>query len=283
MEHLPYDNLWLDFVAAAVEFPDNIALRCNTTVFTYQQLRRVVEVRAAVLSRQYGLVSGSRVLLLLQRGVSFVVTALALWNLDCTMIPLDADLTPDSRAQQVAEEGDCDLLIVTTGRGTIDLSSVNGRVVGIDELDRLEDSEAIEKECDERSAPAYIMFTSGSSGRPKGVVVSHTSVVNVLEHFAAELGPDWHRLLAVTTFQFDISVLEYMLPLTTGRQCIIANTETCRSAPKILDMLIEDSIDLMHATPTMWQLLVAAGLLKRVMGLTVDCRSSVGASPSQPI
>ncbi|KAF4743295.1 hypothetical protein FOZ62_016558, partial [Perkinsus olseni] len=98
-------------------------------------------------------------------------------------------------------------------------------------------------------------------------------------HFSEELDSDWGRLLAVTTFQFDISVLEYMLPLSTGRECIIADSKTCRNGPKMLTMLIEESVDVMQATPTMWQLLIAAGLLKRAEELSPRLKILCGGEP----
>ncbi|KAF4705184.1 hypothetical protein FOZ63_020747 [Perkinsus olseni] len=284
MIHLLYDNLWLNFAATVVKYPENIALRCNSTVLTYHHLRFLVDARASALSRESALRPGSRVLLLLERGAAFIVSALALWKLGCTMIPLDAELTPIGRARQVAEEADCDLLIVTTAEAAAELKSTAREVIGIEDLAGLESlgptvDDELPLQCDGLPAPAYIMFTSGSSGRPKGVVVSHANVINVLEHFSEELDSDWGRLLAVTTFQFDISVLEYMLPLVTGRECIIADSKICRSGPKLLTMLVEESVDVMQATPTMWQLLIAAGLLKRAEELSPRLQILCGGEP----
>ena len=64
--------------------------------------------------------------------------------------------------------------------------------------------------------PAYILFTSGSSGRPKGVRVLHRGVTNLLGWVRSTLGDDLARAAAGTSFGFDPSIIELFGPLVTG-------------------------------------------------------------------
>ncbi|KAF4673172.1 hypothetical protein FOL47_010881 [Perkinsus chesapeaki] len=275
---LPYDNLWLNFVATARKNPDKTALRCNSTLVTYDQLRHLAESRASSLGELAALSPGSRVLLLLSRDAEFIAMTLAVWKLDCTMIPLDSELTPGERAEQVIEESQCDL-VVTNRENAAALTGKRSKVVAVEDLVWSEVDKKDTNEVKRRSAPAYIMFTSGSSGRPKGVVVPHCNVVNVLEHFCAEVDLSWSKWLAVTTFQFDISVLEYMLPLVIGKECLVADSRTCRNGSELLRLLLQEKVDIMQATPTTWQLLVTAGLLDKAAELRPRLRVLCGGEP----
>ncbi len=70
---------------------------------------------------------------------------------------------------------------------------------------------------------AYVIYTSGSTGRPKGVEVTHHALVNLLGSMQREFSLNsTDRLLAVTTFSFDIAGLELYLPLISGARVVMA-------------------------------------------------------------
>ena len=107
---------------------------------------------------------------------------------------------------------------------------------------------------------AYLIYTSGSSGTPKGVAVPHRSVVNFLYAMQHEPGivPN-DRLLAVTTVAFDIAALELLLPLTVGAQVILASSEQSRDGLQLRHLLEQSGATIMQATPATWRMLLAAG------------------------
>jgi len=109
---------------------------------------------------------------------------------------------------------------------------------------------------------AYVLYTSGSTGKPKGVVVSHRGVINIVNWFADELQiskAEASRVLGLTTFCFDISVLEMFLPLLHGGTLIIAKSSTQKDPFRLLDVLRERQVTVMQATPTTYEMMLATG------------------------
>jgi amino acid adenylation domain-containing protein len=106
---------------------------------------------------------------------------------------------------------------------------------------------------------AYVIYTSGSTGRPKGVAVPHRGVVNLLRSMRETVGMEpADRLLAVTTYAFDISVLEMFLPLLHGASTIVLPRERAADPAALADAIRAYSATVMQATPATWRMLVSS-------------------------
>ena len=107
---------------------------------------------------------------------------------------------------------------------------------------------------------AYVIYTSGSTGQPKGVIVRHGSLVNLLWSMRSEpgLGAE-DRLLAVTTLSFDIAALELYLPLIVGARLELASRAEAGDAGQLRRRLRAQPVTVMQATPTTWRMLVTDG------------------------
>ncbi|MEU5210158.1 amino acid adenylation domain-containing protein, partial [Streptomyces sp. NPDC020742] len=121
---------------------------------------------------------------------------------------------------------------------------------------------------DERASarPAYVLYTSGSTGRPKGVVVPQGGLLNFLAAMQRKLSLGaGDRLLAVTTFGFDIAGLEIFGPLLNGATVVLADREAVHDTAALRALVADSAITVMQATPSLWRLAVADGVpLERV-------------------
>ena len=110
------------------------------------------------------------------------------------------------------------------------------------------------------SAVAVTIFTSGSTGRPKAVSVTHGGIAALLTAVAPllALGPA-DRLVAVSTFAFDIALVELLAPVLAGGRVVIADSDQVLDASRLRDLLADSGATAMQATPAGWRMLVDAG------------------------
>ena len=105
---------------------------------------------------------------------------------------------------------------------------------------------------------AYLMYTSGSTGVPKGVLVEHRNVVNFFRGMDEVLGTEPGVWLAVTSISFDISVLELLWTLARGFVVVIQGEEEKLTAGEygLAEQIARHSVTHLQCTPTMAELLI---------------------------
>ncbi|MEJ2538831.1 MAG: amino acid adenylation domain-containing protein [Gemmatimonadota bacterium] len=249
---------------------ERLALVAGDQRLTYGELEERSDRLAQHLVAS-GVTPGSLVGLCLERTAELVVATVAAWKAGAGYVPLDPTYPP-ARLELMARRANLALLV--------SVESLADRVAGYDGphvlLDR--DREAIDARpaaapevLHDLSHPAYILFTSGSTGEPKGVQVPGRCVINLLESTARRPGLEASDvLLAVTTLSFDISVLEFFLPLRIGARLVLATSQQAMDGPALVRLLEEHEVTLLQSTPSTYRLLLSAGWKGRP-GLRVIC------------
>ncbi|QDU86875.1 Tyrocidine synthase 3 [Pirellulimonas nuda] len=246
----------------AAERPEAAAVSCGDHLLSYAELLDRSDRLAAGL-RTRGVQRGDRVVLLAERSIDTLTAMLAVWKAGAAYVPLDPSHPPARHAAAIAN---CGAVGVLTDAATLEhASQLHGSCWTIDRL--LEESSTCatagassrDARHDEND-PAYLIYTSGSTGEPKGVVVPHLAVANLLAAFAEEfeLTAD-DRVLASTTVAFDISLLELMLPLTVGATVEIAGDATTADPGPLAEAALSEAITLVQGTPSTYRTLLDAG------------------------
>uniref|UniRef100_UPI00202EDC45 amino acid adenylation domain-containing protein n=1 Tax=Streptomyces sp. MSC1_001 TaxID=2909263 RepID=UPI00202EDC45 len=260
---LPPVTLPEAFQRQAARSPEAVAVVYGGTELSYGELN----ARANRLARQLiALGAGPErlVALALPRTEQMVVALLAVLKSGAAYLPVDP-AHPAERIELVLGDARPALLVTD--------SAISGRLPdpGVPRLVLDEPGtaaavaahDAADVDDAERAAPlhpahaAYVLYTSGSTGRPKGVAIEHRNLMNFLlamaERFPMDAGD---RLLAVTTWSFDIAGLEVYVPLLSGAGVVVGEDGVVLD-PEALTALIERAgVTVMQATPALWQELV---------------------------
>ncbi|WP_157251540.1 non-ribosomal peptide synthetase/type I polyketide synthase [Nonomuraea typhae] len=239
--------------AQADRTPDAVAVTFEDVSLTYRELDERAN-RLARRLRAAGTGPETLVGVALERSATMLVGLLAVLKSGGAYVPLDPMYPQDRQDYILAHSG---IGVLVTERELADrYTGYQGELIladsGLDGNPERLPSEA------GRDNACYVLYTSGSTGKPKGVRVQHSSVVNFLASMAREPGLTGDdTLLAVTTFAFDISVLELFLPLTVGGRVVIAGRDAAYDPVRLAALLAGATV--MQATPATWRLLLTSG------------------------
>ena len=233
------------------------ALKFETETLNYKDLKKQVNQLSHCLL-EHGVEKGSVVGICMPKSIELVVTLLAVMQCGATYLPLDSNF-PESRLDFMLEDSNTNMLI--TSKTTKVLQNVDIKTVEVEALfSKLNTfSEHRPIVAVDAEDTVYILYTSGSTGKPKGVQITHRSLVNFLYSMKKEPGiQQQDRLLSLTTISFDIAGLELYLPLLAGASLILANEEATKDSRLLLELIEDEDISIVQATPTTWQMMLDA-------------------------
>lgn len=244
--------------------PHAIAVQMGDTRLTYAELNQQADVLAAQLTaalQQLGIpATDTPLALCLTRSLTLIVALLAILKTGAAYLPLDPE-HPTERLRLILADAQ-PALVLTERTLHARFADLDVPLILHDDLPTTPPATVTPHRppAFDSEQLAYLIYTSGSAGTPKGVAVPHRSVVNFLYAMQHEPGiTPTDRLLAVTTVAFDIAALELFLPLTVGAQVILASSEQSRDGLQLVHLLEQSGATMMQATPATWRMLLAAG------------------------
>ncbi|MGK8524868.1 amino acid adenylation domain-containing protein [Nocardia asteroides] len=239
--------------------PDSTALRLpDGGAWTYRDFdARVNRLARWLIARGAG--PETLVAVAIRRSAELVTALYAVVKAGAAFLPIDPD-HPSARIAHVLAAAR-PLVVLTTVADGADLPS-GAECVPIDRLDVTELSEARITEAERRSPLrpnhiAYVLFTSGSTGVPKGVALTHAATVSQLAWAQQQWPHDTSdAVLYKTPITFDIAVWELFWPLQTGAHIVVAEPDGHRDPAYLADVIARHRITTVHFVPSMLDVLL---------------------------
>ncbi|WP_066582501.1 amino acid adenylation domain-containing protein [Cellulomonas timonensis] len=231
-----------------------VAVVDGTSRITTAELHEAASVVAAGLGAHGGTIG-----VLAPRSATLVVSVLAALRSGRAFLALDPSLPP-ARLRELVEQAQATTLIVAPGAG--EAASALGFDGGPEGGSDVEDAPIIRHRATDPAAPgrpstvgaapAYVVFTSGTTGRPKGCVNTRSGLAVRLAWMCERYGiGDDDVILHKTPVGFDVSVWELVLPLVTGARLVLA-PPGAHGDPEALDALIaREGVTTVHFVPSM--------------------------------
>jgi amino acid adenylation domain-containing protein len=262
MDMRPYDDFsnerpfYKAFENMAELYPDKEAIKTSKGRLSYDELNKKSDLVAAKLLSQ-GIKIGDLVGVSTNRNEKLVIALLGVLKAGATYVPLDPKF-PDERLHYMMERSGAKILL--SEKSLISRFPQYANHLLIEDVLNAKSPKIFTSVDVGLQSSCYVLFTSGSTGKPKGVEVSHENVLNFLKSMSKKPGlTNTDCLLSVTTFSFDISVLEIFLPLMEGATVYLANEEQVIDGDELVRIIKQEKITCMQATPSSWRLLLAAG------------------------
>ncbi|OBG81799.1 non-ribosomal peptide synthetase [Mycobacterium sp. E3298] len=243
------------FFRQAEQQPDAPAIFAGSGDVSYGQLREQALAVAAAL-RTAGVGPGDTVAVMGPKTAEQVPALLGILGIGAVYLPIGVD-QPRDRAERILHTGAVRLAVVCGGQ------RLNLKVPELCLADVLRDAQLAPEIHPARVDPAelaYVLFTSGSTGEPKGVEVTHDAAMNTVEFIARhfDIGPA-DRCLALSTLEGDISVMDIFVTLRTGGSIVVVD-ESQRRDPDAWARLIDThQVTVLHFMPGWLEMLIEVG------------------------
>ncbi len=245
--------------------PKSTALSFQNESLTYEELNRKSALIARNLLRK--IQKGNRVVgLCLERSVDMIVGVLAILKAGCAYLPIDPEY-PSKRIGFMIEDAEVNLILTQNSL----ISFFDQFDLGIANVD----SEEMRLSTEETELPivvsnylAYIIYTSGSSGQPKGVPITHKNLIDSTQSRLEYYPENPSVFLLMSSLSFDSSIAGIFWTLCTGGTLIISEKRLEQDMDGLESVIYKNKVSHTLMLPTLYSLLLKQSTSKRLESLT---------------
>ena len=243
------------FAASAKKWPQRTALRCNGTEMTYAELRRRSTMFARYL-RRLGVGAGDAVVMWMPRGMEMYVALLGILEAGGYYVPMDPDF-PLERVAFTAQ--DCQARVLVTMHALLPVNVPEFQCVAV-RFDNDQDHIAAEPAKPLRALEtgvtpdhlAYMIYTSGTSGRPKGVMIPHRAIRHFVFAEGSVVGFTEKDVVAQSaSLSFDLSQEEIWLSLAAGATIQVVTKQMLQTGGELGKSLTRQGVTVWSTVPTL--------------------------------
>ncbi|MFG2847019.1 amino acid adenylation domain-containing protein [Kitasatospora sp. NPDC048296] len=247
LEMEEFQSILDGFIRSVRRMPGKVAVRCGDRTLTYAELDESSDRLATGIAATTS--ATPIVAVMLPRGVDFVTALLAVAKAGAVFLPLDP-AHPRDRLERML--GIADLCVTTDAGAEI------AAVVGVPAIRPTAAAGRSTTRAPHPEQVAYVLFTSGTTGTPKAVRVSHASLANHAAALSSAFGlEESDRVLQFATYSFDVALEEIFTALWVGAEIVVLPT-AAPSAEEFSAFLSEEGVTVANIPTPYWEQWVRA-------------------------
>ncbi|HEX2925330.1 MAG TPA: amino acid adenylation domain-containing protein, partial [Ruminiclostridium sp.] len=226
--------------------PEKTAAVCADACLTYYELDLRSDQFAAMLIEE-GVKTGDVIAVMMERSINMLVVFLGILKTGAVCLPIDIQY-PENRVKFMLKDSITQFLVVDSN---LSKHGVNCRIINYSDVDFGSYSLEGKKPGCDSDTPAYIIYTSGSEGRPKGITLNHRGIINHIITKADLLDINESVLISHNiNLSFVASIWIIYTPLVTGAKLIIYNNSILMDSVTLFEQVDTDGISIMEVVPS---------------------------------
>ncbi len=222
--------------------PDNIALIHDIQKVTYFQLNMVANQFGNYLRSNYNIKPDDLIGIKLDRSDKMILALLGVLKSGGAYVPIDPNY-PIDRIEYIEEQSNLKLIIDEKELEEFFTSSNQYSKSNISKINNVH-------------SLCYVTFTSGTTGKPKGVMVENKAVVRLVKNTNYMTITNGDRVISLSNFSFDGSIFDFFMPLLNGATLVLPSKEELLDVTKLESILINNKITAFFITTALFNSLV---------------------------
>jgi amino acid adenylation domain-containing protein len=267
--------------SSAAEYPDKVAVFAPSgRTITYGLLNQQANALAGFLCAR-GVKRGDRVGVVVPKSIEAVVALFGILKAGAAYVPVDYSapakrgqrILTDCRVRAVVMDSRCADMLPPADQPDMELSAII-TVDSPQEGSALNGATTLAAVCDQRLAPpahrrtrsdlAYILYTSGSTGMPKGVMLTHENALSFVEWCSDVFAPTTEdRFSSHAPFHFDLSILDIYLCIKHAAELHLVSEELGKNPKDLAEFIAARRLTVWYSTPSILTLLVQFGHMEK--------------------
>ena len=246
----------LDLLKSQININGNkTAIICGEQKISYKELDLLSNKFAALLQNKYNITKGQNLSIIMNRSIDLIIVTLAVLKCGCAYVLIDPS-HPIERRKYMIENSDSKYIISN-------LSTDEKNTIYFNNIYDLEVNEKYKKPTISSNTPMYLLYTSGSTGNPKAVTVTHRNFHNYLIGISKIIDYSSDKtVLSMASISFDVFGYELWVTLLNGLTLVLSTQEEQNDFVKLNNLIYNNNVNILYGTPSKIQSLMSVSNVK---------------------